>query len=149
MSKIRFVAIVPDHGSAYYRGEAGGLIQVPMLAGGVAVVPKVGTYKGGDECEVDWSLAFESEAEKEPVRAVERALEAIPDDLAEAVAPYRFNLSIRLGEAEMQTPESVARALRQAADAIEAGGELHGHIYTTSGDTRVGGYSGHLAQPES
>jgi hypothetical protein len=148
MSKIRFVVIVPEQGSAYYREPGGALIQVPVGAGGLVTVPEVGSYKGGDEGEVDWSCAFESEAEKEPVRAVERALRAIPDDLADSIDPCRFNLSIRLGEEEMQSAEAVSHALRQAADAIEAGGELHGHIYTSSGDRRVGGYSGNLAHPE-
>jgi hypothetical protein len=144
MSMIRFVAIVPDQGSAYYREPGGGLIQVPMLADGTVVVPQPGTFKGGDEGEVDWLCAFESEADAESVRSVERALQAIPDDLAYSIAPHRFNLSIQLGADEMRTPEHVVNALRQAADAIEAGDELDGPIYTTSGDANPGHYTGCL-----
>lgn len=142
MSKTRFVAIVPDQGSAYYREPGGGLIQVPILKGGIVEVPRPGAFKSGDEGEVDWFCAFESETEAESVRAVERALEAIPDDLADFIAPYRFNLSIRLGADEMNTPEHVVNALRQAADAIETGDELDGAIYTASGNAQVGCYAG-------
>lgn len=141
MSKIRFVAIVPDQGSAYYREPGGGLIQVPILRDGIVEVPKPGAFKGGDEGEVDWFRAFESEADAEAVRAIERALEAIPDDLADFIAPYRFHLSIRLGADEMNTPEHLVNALRQAADAIEAGDETAGNIYTASGNARVGSYA--------
>lgn len=142
MAMTRFVAIVPEQGSAYYRGPEGGLIQVPILADGIVEVPMPGATKEGDEGEVDWLRAFESEADAESVRAVERALEAIPDDLAASIAPHRFNLSIRLGADEMSTPEAVAAALRQAADAIEAGGEIDGKIYTASGEGAVGLYCG-------
>lgn len=144
MSMTRFVAIVPDQGSAYYREPEGGLIQVPILRGGIVEVPMPGAFKDGDEGEVDWLRAFESEDDAESVRAVERALEAVPDDLADSIAPYRFNLSIRLGAKEMRKPEAVVNALRQAADAIEAGDELGGTIYTASGDAAVGRYSGCL-----
>lgn len=144
MGMIRFVAIVPDQGSAYYREPGGALIQVPMHANGTVVVPEPGIFKGGDEGEVDWLCAFESEAEAESVRAVERALQAIPDDLAYSIAPYRFNLSIQLGADEMRTPAHVVNALRQAADAIEAGDELDGPIYTASGDANPGRYTGCL-----
>lgn len=142
VSKTRFVAIVPDQGSAYYREPGGGLIQVPILKGGIVEVPQLGASKDGDEGEVDWLCAFESEADAESVRAIERALEAIPDDLADFIAPYRFNLSIRLGADEMNTPDHVVNALRQAADAIEAGDEIDGTIYTASGNAQVGRYAG-------
>ncbi|HEU5105891.1 MAG TPA: hypothetical protein VFU11_08615 [Solirubrobacterales bacterium] len=141
MSMIRFVAIVPDQGSAYYREPGGGLIQVPVLADGTVVVPEPGTFKGGDECEVDWDCAFESEDDAESVRAVERALQAIPDDLAYSIAPYRFNLSIQVGVDEMRSSEDVVNALRQVADAIEADGELDGPIYTASGKANPGHYT--------
>jgi hypothetical protein len=144
MSMTRFVALVPDQGSAYFREPDGGLIQVPILKGGIVEVPKPGAFKGGDEGEVDWLCAFESEAEAESVRAVERALQAIPDDLADFIAPYRFNLSIRLGADEMNRPDQVGNALRRAADAIEAGEKLDGTIYTASGNSRVGRYAGCL-----
>ena len=144
MSKIRFVAIVPDQGSAYYREPGGGLIQVPILSNGIVEVPEPGTSKGGDEADVDWFCAFESDADAESVRCVERALQAIPDDLADAIAPFRFGLSIRLGHREMQTPADVVNGLRQVADAIEAGDELEGNIYTASGRANVGRYTGCL-----
>ena len=144
MNKTRFVAIVPNQGSAYYRESGGGLIQVPILKGGIVEVPEPGAFKGGDEGEVDWHRAFESEADAESVRAIERALQAVPDDLADSIAPYRFNLSIRLGADEMNTAEHVVNALRQAADAIDAGDELDGAIYTASGSARVGRYTGCL-----
>ena len=140
----RFVAIVPDQGSAYYREPGGELIQVPILADGTVVAPEPGAFKGGDEGEVDWLRAFESEAEAESVRAIERALQAIPDDLANSIAPYRFNLSIQLGADEMRTPEQVAGALRRAADDIEALDELEGSIHTASGDANPGRYTGCL-----
>jgi len=99
---------------------------------------------GGNEAEVDWFCAFESDADAESVRAVERALQAIPDDLADAIAPFRFCLSIRLGDPEMQTPADVVNGLRQAADAIEAGDRLEGNIYAASGRSNVGRYAGCL-----
>jgi|GEM_PF-6469494 len=142
MSLIRFVAIVPEQGSAYYLEPGGGLIQVPMLRDGTVTVPEPGTFKGGDEAEVDWHCAFEDDADAHSVRKVERALRAIPDDLTDSIAPYRFALHIALGGPEMQRAGEVANALRQAAAAIEAGDELKGNIYTASGDECVGRYIG-------
>lgn len=141
---IRFVAIVPEQGSAYFLEPNGALIQVPLLIGGLVEVPEPGRFKDGDEAEVEWFRAFESDAEAETVRVVERALAAIPDDLTDAIAPHRFNLTIKLGDAEMRTPADVVNALRQAAEAIEAGAELAGNVYTASGNAQVGSYSGSL-----
>jgi len=75
---------------------------------------------------------------------VERALLAIPDNRADVVAPYRFNLSIRLGADEMNTPRHVAVALRRTADAIETGNYLDGPIWNGSNSAQVGWHAGCL-----
>lgn len=143
MNMIRFVVIVPDQGSAYYRESDGGLIQLP-IDGGVVLAPQPGNHEAGGETEVDWLRGFESPEDEETVRVVERALEAIPDDLSPTIAPYRFNLTLQLGVGEMESADQVAGALRRAADTIEDLDELDGPIFTASGGFNVGHYSGCL-----
>lgn len=49
-----------------------------------------------------------------------------------------FRLTIKLGNAEMQTPEDIAGALRDVADAVEQG-RADGFVHDTNGN-RVGSW---------
>jgi hypothetical protein len=82
--KTRFVAIVPSLGSAYYVFHED-LIQVALDCDGHALVAGPHTLHpedGGGA--VDWSRAFVSEEEAEPVRRIDRVLRSLP---ADATAP--------------------------------------------------------------
>jgi hypothetical protein len=140
----RFVAIVPDQGSAYYREPDGGLIQVAISADRIVTVPEPGAFMGGNEAEVDWFSGFGNDRERQEVRAIERALEAIPDDLATSIAQCRFSLTIELGGETMGAPAQVAAALRTVADSIESTGKLTGAIRASADSTLVGNYTGWL-----
>lgn len=76
----RFVAIVPQYGSAYYLvGEA--LMQVPLYADGYAhIASPDGPQPDGDIAEVEWDMAFETPAEAEPLRQLQRTLRCLPED---------------------------------------------------------------------
>jgi hypothetical protein len=82
--QTRFVAIVPALGSAYYVFHED-LLQVPLDCDGHALIagPHV-LYPEDGGGAVDWSSAFASEEEAEPIRRIDRILRTLPND---ATAP--------------------------------------------------------------
>ncbi len=80
-SSTRFVVIVPAYGSAYYLEGGAALVQAPIHADGYVRIPAAEIpERGADIGPVDWDLAFETLAEAEPLRQVERTLRALPTD---------------------------------------------------------------------
>jgi hypothetical protein len=119
LSRTRFVAIVPSQGSAYYLLEGGALIQVPLDSEGSAfIIGPDGLDPQDGGAVVDWDYAFESPAQAEPVRQVERTLRCLPADAtapgADPVLVSRSDLSDLLA--------AIGSARVRAADAYIAEG---------------------------
>lgn len=92
--QTRFVAIVPSMGSAYYVLHED-LIQVALDCDGHALISGPHTrYPEDGGGAVDWSRAFASPEEAEPVRRIDRILRTLPPD-ATAPRPGPVSLSRR------------------------------------------------------
>lgn len=134
-TSTRFVVIVPAEGSAYYL-DGGALIQAPLENDGYAYIagPDIPQPDAGI-AEVDWDRAFETPAEAEPLRQIERTLRCLPDDAtapgSDPVLLARADLSALLaavGSARVRAADAYfaeARNFKRAGESDAADEQEH------------------------